>query len=313
MAFCYGPEDADRTDVNGVTVTGRQYSGYRAVIMAQCCTTSGTCRRRWPGNSNSDCVAGISGSSSQQPFTWSENKEWCETRGLTLCSKSCSGTGCSYNRHPVYTGILCAPLPSDNPPPPPSPPLPSPPPLPPPPTIPHSDWVDNPALSPITFTAGSEAEYFNQCKNRCEDAVGSACLGFLSSQSCGTGGDETCCRFHTATDPFFTPAAHVYIKTTYPIGSNKASKAKASSRYSKPEPSPAPVPADLREAEEAANQIPQASSGNKAVSGSNAASRGAVNYDDEEDGYAVGFFTVIFFILGLAAGMAYGKVSRNSK
>jgi len=113
-------------------------------IAAQCCTSGGACRRRATANggessSNNDCVAGMVSKNNFQTMTFFDTKAMCEDRGLQLCSKSCAGSGCYYNSHPVYTGIPCKTVevsPSPPSPPPPSPSPPPPPPSPPPPIIP---------------------------------------------------------------------------------------------------------------------------------------------------------------------------------
>ena len=84
----------------------------RPVIAAQCCSPSNQCRRQ-PGGV---CIAGFSGRSSGGGFagdpwiiamTYGEAKATCTSKGLQMCSKSCAGTGCWYNAHPVYTDKPC--------------------------------------------------------------------------------------------------------------------------------------------------------------------------------------------------------------
>jgi len=84
---------------------GTKYS----TIAAQCCT-SGThkCRRsdtRVVGNDK--CIAGTSKQGQIKALTFAQAQNKCDALGLTLCRKSCAGTGCSYNSHPVYTGLPC--------------------------------------------------------------------------------------------------------------------------------------------------------------------------------------------------------------
>ena len=87
------------TSSDAVSVNGKQ-------ICAQCCTSSGGCKRR-TSNSNNDCIAGMYGGSTFVEMTFAQTVEACSSRGLVLCEKSCSGQGCSYNNGYVWTGLGC--------------------------------------------------------------------------------------------------------------------------------------------------------------------------------------------------------------
>jgi len=75
----------------------------RDVIATQCCETDGTCRRQ---DDNGECI-GNQGKRRPQPATYEQAFAMCDALGLKLCDKSCSGTGCNYNRYPVWTGLEC--------------------------------------------------------------------------------------------------------------------------------------------------------------------------------------------------------------
>jgi len=92
---------------SGANVTAAPWG--KETIALQCCkTNSGECVRRLD-NDNSKCLAGMSGE--QAPYitqhTYGQAAKACASMEMELCTKSCAGTGCSYNRHPVYTRLLC--------------------------------------------------------------------------------------------------------------------------------------------------------------------------------------------------------------
>lgn len=97
------------------------WPGFRSwpIIAAQCCTKGdGECRRVHDG----ECIVGDSKElgGEIERLTYGEVVERCDSLGLTTCGKSCANTGCSYNRHPVYTSVPCEAQASPPPPPPPS-------------------------------------------------------------------------------------------------------------------------------------------------------------------------------------------------
>lgn len=88
----------------GQTTVG---SGAYATIAAQCCEADGTCRRFKGSNNDEGCIAGHSKTGTVVATTFAEAHAMCIAKGLQLCSKSCRGTGCHYNRHPVWTDLEC--------------------------------------------------------------------------------------------------------------------------------------------------------------------------------------------------------------
>jgi len=80
-------------------------------IAAQCCDKGGgaTCRRFEEGKKNDaeGCVAGFAKTKPPKTMTYSEAKAKCDRLGLDMCKKSCSGSGCYYNKYPVYTSLPC--------------------------------------------------------------------------------------------------------------------------------------------------------------------------------------------------------------
>merc|ERR1712087_597621 len=95
----------------------------RSDIAAQCCKQSAQparddCRRRATSSgeqstSKDDCIAGVLDIRPSFPpgnfkvMTYGETVTKCASLALTLCDQSCYGKGCSYNGHPVYTGLPC--------------------------------------------------------------------------------------------------------------------------------------------------------------------------------------------------------------
>jgi len=92
-------------------------------IAAQCCTTSTTtdpddCRRRSGPNGqfsdlNADCIAGVQGAGYEfVEMTYGQAVTACANKGLALCSQSCVGKGCGYNKNPVFSALPCPSPPS---------------------------------------------------------------------------------------------------------------------------------------------------------------------------------------------------------
>lgn len=91
------------------------------VIAAQCCVkldqrpvgaSSKDVCRRYQHHSRTDCIGGNAKTGSGfslRTMDFRQNYEECEARGLQMCEQSCSGRGCYYNNHPVWTNIECAP------------------------------------------------------------------------------------------------------------------------------------------------------------------------------------------------------------
>ena len=75
-------------------------------IAAQCCTASGTCKRR-TANRDAACIAGAFGGSSFVEMTHAQTQSVCSSRGLVMCERSCAGEGCFYNNAYVWTGLPC--------------------------------------------------------------------------------------------------------------------------------------------------------------------------------------------------------------
>merc|ERR1711920_251615 len=160
--------------------------GRRNIIAAQCCTAGGTCRR----SVNGVCIAGSSKqlNGAIEQLTYAQTKQRCASFGLELCKQSCSGQGCNYNSHPVFTSLPCTsspppsptspspPPPSPSPPPsppPPSPPLPSPPPPPPPP--PPSPQTQPIECGKLVRGSGSDCDGVCSCTLPCCQSVCSTC------------------------------------------------------------------------------------------------------------------------------------------
>jgi len=84
----------------------------RKTIAAQCCEADGTCRRQVDGT----CVAGKSTRGTEgsgiEPMTFGEAVAKCAQLNLELCDRSCAGSGCNYNSHPVWSRLPCDPSPS---------------------------------------------------------------------------------------------------------------------------------------------------------------------------------------------------------
>ena len=80
-------------------------------IAAQCCDKGGSkaCRRIAPGKKNDDegCIAGLAKNKPPRTMTYAEAQATCAALDLDMCEKSCAGTGCSYNKYPVYTSLEC--------------------------------------------------------------------------------------------------------------------------------------------------------------------------------------------------------------
>jgi len=82
-------------------------------IAGQCCTREGGCRRRFSTNgeastNNRHCLSGAYGGSTFAGMTYAETLSRCEAAGLQLCTQSCSGQGCSYDKTYVWTSIPCS-------------------------------------------------------------------------------------------------------------------------------------------------------------------------------------------------------------
>merc|ERR1712110_121506 len=86
------------TDPNQTTVG----SGNFATIATQCCEADGTCRRYVDTNDNDGCIAGhsrkVSPQGSIQAMAYAKARASCSALGLQLCTTSCAGKGCLYNR-----------------------------------------------------------------------------------------------------------------------------------------------------------------------------------------------------------------------
>ena len=82
-------------------------------IAGQCCTSEGECRRRFTtdgsrSSSNDDCLSGVYFTTSFFAMTYAETLSRCEAVGLQLCTQSCRGQGCSYDRAYVWSSIPCS-------------------------------------------------------------------------------------------------------------------------------------------------------------------------------------------------------------
>jgi len=208
-------------------VPGASTSMRHPQIAAQCCArTTGTCRRFPIGGG---CIAGPSGNQQPPitPMTYGENVAKCEALGLTMCEQSCAGTGCYYNRHPVFTSIPCTEPPSSPPTPipvgvlPPAPPYPigvpgpsppptssppSPPPAPPP--IPAAPWSPS-VLSPVvSLPSEGAAAFLQRCMLACAQA--DSCIGFTDTPCSGS----RCCHLQQSnpTNGFFLTSPTSYVK-----------------------------------------------------------------------------------------------------
>jgi len=94
----------------------------RETIAAQCVWggTSRSCARFIGTNDNEGCIAGFSGSYSSSDTTYIESMTAAEAEAvcqdldpnLILSDKACTGTGCNYDSHPVYTKQPCTSIPS---------------------------------------------------------------------------------------------------------------------------------------------------------------------------------------------------------
>ena len=95
-------------------VPSNAYSAGDAVpIAAQCCTSSGTCKRYIGSSNEAGCIAGHFGDGVLETVTtFAEAKVLCQSHGLQLCDKLCSGQGCSYDDLPVWTNIPCPVIPA---------------------------------------------------------------------------------------------------------------------------------------------------------------------------------------------------------
>ena len=91
-------------------------TGYERIATQCCVPATHECRRCAASGTCSDsnepsCIAGNSlllGGGIQErtyPQAWAA----CEELGLQLCSSPCTGTGCGYDQHPVYTNVPCLP------------------------------------------------------------------------------------------------------------------------------------------------------------------------------------------------------------
>merc|ERR1712087_1071599 len=82
-------------------------------IAAQCCSKNGQGTAKCRRSVNNECIAGTAKSDEPPtPFTYSDMAAACERLStpddpLEPCDQSCSGTGCGYNKWPVYTKIPC--------------------------------------------------------------------------------------------------------------------------------------------------------------------------------------------------------------
>ena len=244
MTFCLKP---GMESVRSVTdVPGAATQMRNPQIAAQCCTRDNQCRRFTEQGHNRGCVVGVS--SNTAPFitqmTYAGAVAMCSSRGLQLCSQSCKGMGCNYNRHPVFTNKPCPPAP---PPPSPRPPsLPSPPSvLPPPPSSPPPPSPAPPAIEYARWSASqvgeqfktpdeSDTQFIQRCLRLCASAGTAACVGFADT-TCGESATR-CCRFSTvppttAADSFFLTSDTTYVRSR-PAADGPASATQARSTAS---------------------------------------------------------------------------------
>jgi len=146
-------------------------------------------------------------------MTYGEAKATCAAKGLVMCKQSCSGKGCWYNQHPVYTDKPCpASSPSPPPPglsasPPPSPvglpPAASPAPAPPPPYIPVGPWASTGTVLAIG-TLETADDFTQRCLRACEN-LKDGCDGVMVN--------AVSCTLHSAAgSAFFTTLSGTYIK-----------------------------------------------------------------------------------------------------
>ena len=94
----------------------------RGTIAAQCCWPSGACARFTGTNDDNPDTGCINGYSSTgradtgyltEIMNYSRAKAACPARHpqLTLCTDACTGHGCHYDEHPVYTRLPCFAIP----------------------------------------------------------------------------------------------------------------------------------------------------------------------------------------------------------
>jgi hypothetical protein len=76
-----------------------------STIAAQCCTATGQCRREHAN----ECIAGDSQQLNGriEALTYAQAVQKCAGFGLQMCQQSCTGKGCYYNQHPVFTSLPC--------------------------------------------------------------------------------------------------------------------------------------------------------------------------------------------------------------
>jgi len=119
-SFCLWPGDEAVTSAVG---RAEWPNPLRSGIAAQCCTSGEQlspigCRRKAkpdgsPSTSDDDCIAGVLDLRPSAPpstfknMTYGDTVAKCASLNLVLCLQSCSGTGCAYNGHPVYSDLPC--------------------------------------------------------------------------------------------------------------------------------------------------------------------------------------------------------------
>jgi len=94
----------------------------RRTIALQCCDSDGTCRRHLGSNDNDPATGCLARkSSAPAPYitvhTYGQAAAKCASLGKQLCDKTCRGSGCRYDSHPVYTRLPCVAPPPQSPPP----------------------------------------------------------------------------------------------------------------------------------------------------------------------------------------------------
>jgi len=113
--FCLWPGDESVTSSVGQEPSREMP---QTDIAAQCCASNQRvakdCRRRahadgTSSDSNSDCVVGFRKGSTDTfvAMTYADTVALCASMDLVLCGQSCSGMGCFYNFHPVFSSVPC--------------------------------------------------------------------------------------------------------------------------------------------------------------------------------------------------------------
>jgi len=110
IAYCLYPGDENKAGLIPSAQRSTVGWSFHPEIVAQCCRRDeqGTCQRVWdePPHADNQCISGHSRDGVTQ-HTFLEAVAECEQRGLTLCDKACTGTGCWYDGHLVYSNKPC--------------------------------------------------------------------------------------------------------------------------------------------------------------------------------------------------------------